>query len=134
MEHLPGDRLLTHTNFNRAEMLDVFKKSQRPLVLVSPSMDRGVDLPGDECRAIIIAKVPYPDLGDPQVNKRVYASTDGNRWYAHKAVSKIIQMAGRGVRSETDYASTYILDEQFDRLYTQYKGMFPPWFKEAIVK
>ena len=96
-------------------------------------MDRGVDLPEEECRVVIIAKVPYPDLGDPQVNKRVYSSRDGSHWYAHKAVSKIIQMSGRGVRSETDFAETFILDEQFRRIYHENIGMFPKWFKEALV-
>lgn len=132
-EHLDQSRVVTHTTFNRAEVLENFKADPRPRVLLSPSMDRGVDLPQEECRAIIIAKVPYPDLGDPQVNKRVYASKDGNNWYAHKTVSKIIQMAGRGVRSDTDYAATYILDGQFGRLLKDNKRFFPPWFKEALV-
>ena len=98
-------RLRSHNTFNRAQVLDEFKRSNYPLVLVSPSMDRGVDLPNDECRAVIIAKVPFPYLGDPQIAKRLYSSKDGRQWYAHRTVSTIIQMAGRGVRSIDDYAS-----------------------------
>lgn len=126
-------RLISHNTQDRVEKLEQFKKSSQPLVLISPSMDRGVDLPEDQCRVIIIAKVPYPSLGDPQVKKRVYASKDGNAWYAYHTIASIVQMAGRGVRSKTDWASTYILDEQFGRLFDYYKNMFPGWFLEALV-
>lgn len=133
-QNLPASRVMTHTTFNRTEVLDTFKASQQPKVLLSPSMDRGVDLPEDQCRFVIIAKMPYPDLGDPQVSKRVYSSKDGNRWYALQTVSKIIQMSGRGVRSVSDHADTYILDAQFNRLFMEWPNMFPKWWKEAIVR
>jgi len=133
MANIKNGRLVTHGIKDRTEVLAKFKRSAEPLVLVSPSMDRGVDLPDEECRVVIIAKVPYPDLGDIQVNRRMYGSKDGSNWYAHKAVSSVVQMAGRGVRSKDDYAITYILDEQFGRLYNDHKKMFPSWFAEAIV-
>jgi len=130
---IDSKRFVTHGVKDRASVLENFKRSDKPLVLLSPSMDRGVDLPEEECRVVVIAKVPYPDLGDKQVNQRVHASKDGDNWYAHKTVSTIVQMAGRGVRSETDHASTYILDRQFDRIYREHKNMFPDWFKQAVV-
>jgi Rad3-related DNA helicase len=133
LNNIKTSRFVTHRTQDRADVLESFKRSTSPLVLVSPSMDRGVDLPGDECRAVVIAKVPYPYLGDPQVNKRVHASVDGNRWYAHRTISTIIQMAGRGVRSATDFASTYILDGKFEDLYNEYRALFPKWFKDSII-
>jgi len=126
-------RLTTHNTKDRAEKLAEFKKSTEPLVMVSPSMDRGIDLPQEECRFIIIAKIPFPSLGDPQIKKRVYASQDGDRWYAYHTISTIIQSSGRGVRSKTDFADTYILDEQFQRLYEKNRDLFPGWFKEALI-
>lgn len=76
---------------------------------------------------------PYPDLSDPQISKRVHASKDGNSWYAHKTISSIIQMSGRAVRSVDDWAVTYILDEQFSRLFREWNNMFPQWYKEAVI-
>ncbi len=134
MQYLDKKRTMSHGSFDREAALEAYKRSSEPKVLLSPSMDRGVDLPDDQCRVIIIVKVPYPDLGDPQISKRVHASTDGNVWYAHKSISKIIQMAGRGVRSKDDYAVTYILDEQFGRLFREHHKMIPQWFREAILK
>jgi len=133
MNKLQSKRIITHSIADRATVLEKFKKSKEPLVLLSPSMDRGVDLPDDECRVVVIAKMPFAGLGDPQVRKRVYASKDGNNWYSHKTISSAIQMSGRGVRSETDYAVTYILDKQFERLYNEHRRLFPEWFKEAVV-
>jgi len=133
MKNLNSGRLMTHDTFNRSDMLSAFKSAKGPKVMISPSMDRGVDLRDDECRVVIIAKCPFPDLGNPQTQKRLYASKDGRRWYAHKTVSKIIQMSGRGVRSATDHATTYILDEQFKRIYDENRDMFPQWYREAVV-
>jgi len=133
MKTIASSRFITHDTASRASVLEKFKVAERPMVLVSPSMERGVDLPGEECRVVIIAKVPYPDLGDPQINRRVHGSKDGNSWYAHRTVSSIVQMSGRAVRSAEDFASTYILDEQFSRLYREWNGMFPSWFKEAVI-
>lgn len=133
-QFLDKTRIMTHSTFDRESVLEAYKKSPQPKVLLSPSMDRGVDLPNNECRVIIIAKVPYPDLGDPQISKRVHASRDGNQWYAHKTISKIIQMSGRAVRSKDDHAETYILDEKFNGLYSENKRMFPKWFVEAIIR
>lgn len=133
VNHVADRRIITHTSMNRAQVLEAFKASDKPLVLLSPSMDRGVDLPDDECRVVVIAKLPYPDLSDPQVNKRVHASADGGRWYAHKTISTVIQMSGRACRSKEDHAITYVLDEQFGKVYRENKGMFPRWFTEALI-
>ena len=134
MQNINTDRFMTHSIADRADVLDKFKVAQGPKVLLSPSMDRGIDLPGDQCRFVVIAKVPYPYLGDPQISKRIHGAYDGNNWYAHKTISKIIQMAGRGVRSVDDYADTFIIDSQFDRLYREHTRLFLPWFKKAIVR
>ncbi len=133
VRNIQSDRFITHSSADRADVLERFKRGDRPMVMLSPSMDRGVDLPGEECRAIVIAKMPYPDLGDPQISTRVYGSPDGNGWYAHKTVSSIIQMAGRGVRSVDDYCDTYILDKQFERIYRDNRRLFPLWFQKAVL-
>ena len=133
MRNVGSKRLITHSTADRASILSKFKTSKDPLVLLSPSMERGVDLPDEECRVIIIAKMPYPDLSDPQISRRIYGSKDGERWYAHKTVSKMVQMSGRAVRSATDHADVYILDRQFEKLYREHSMMFPKWYKEALV-
>jgi ATP-dependent DNA helicase DinG len=131
MSHLPEQRLITHTSLDRESILNQFRTSTDPLVLVSPSFDRGVDLPQESCRAIIIAKMPYLDLSDRQVKARM-DQPGGQRWYNVKTAQTLVQMAGRGVRSKDDYCDTYILDRQFQRLHALTQNILPKWWLEAI--
>lgn len=133
MKKIGSPRIVTHGPKDRTEILAKFKSTNKPLVLLSPSMERGVDLRDEECRVVVVAKVPYPDLGDTQVSRRLHGSKDGDNWYKRETVSAVIQMSGRAVRSKDDYAVTYILDEQFNKLYSENKNMFPVWYREAIV-
>jgi len=117
---------------DRATALSEFKRSSGG-ILVACSADRGVDLPDELCRLIIIAKVPYPYLGDRMVSMRLHMA-DGQSWYTVETVRSVVQMAGRGVRHRDDYCRTVILDSQFgDGLWSRGGVMFPRWFREAIV-
>ncbi|GAI83350.1 unnamed protein product, partial [marine sediment metagenome] len=71
LENLPKERIITHSREDRADKLMEFKNSLEPLIMLSPSFERGVDLPHDQCRVIVICKIPYLDLGDAQTQKRV---------------------------------------------------------------
>lgn len=101
-------------------------------ILLSPSMDRGVDLPGDLCRVQVICKMPFLSLGDKQVSARLH-SRGGQTWYGVQTVRTIVQMTGRAVRNPTDHASTYILDSQFQaRVWSGNRGLLPDWWREAV--
>jgi ATP-dependent DNA helicase DinG len=115
----------------RESVLQRFKASKDG-ILYAPSMERGVDLPGDLCRVQVIAKVPFGNMGDRQISARMHLR-NGDVWYAVQTVRNIVQMAGRGVRSSEDWATTYILDSQFGRnLWGRWKNLFPSWFTEAV--
>ncbi|HEY8531229.1 MAG TPA: helicase C-terminal domain-containing protein, partial [Limnochorda sp.] len=106
---------------------------ERPgAVLVAPSMERGIDLPDDEARVVVVLKIPYPAL-DKQVATRVYGTRGGETWYRVQTVRRLVQMTGRAVRSETDWAHTYILDAQFLELRKKARGLFPRWWEEAVI-
>jgi ATP-dependent DNA helicase DinG len=114
----------------KPEALDRFRRS-RGGVLLAPSMDRGIDLPDDDCRVVVIAKVPYPNLGDKQVSARLH-SKGGQTWYTVQTVRTVVQMTGRGVRHKDDTCTMYILDAMFDDLWNKARGLFPSWWTEAI--
>jgi len=124
-------RLMTHDNNDREVRLAEFKRTLEPDVMLSPSFDRGVDLPDDLCRCIIICKVPYVSLGDPQVKARM-KMPGGEKWYLLKAAQTIMQMSGRGVRNEMDHCDCYILDKQFGFLLSRMRSFFPQWWLDAI--
>lgn len=117
----------------RASAISEFKRVGGS-ILVAPSADRGIDLPDDLCRLIIVAKVPYPNLGDRMVSMRMHMGREGQTWYTVETVRTVVQMAGRGVRHKEDWCKTVILDSQFkDGLWQQGAILFPRWFKEAIL-
>ncbi len=131
--NLYNSRLVSHTSKNREQVLNFFEKDENPLVLVSPSMSEGVDLPYDKCRFQIIYKVPFPYLGDKQVNMRMKRD---KKWYAYKTVMTLMQAYGRGMRAEDDSCYTYIIDSDINMLFKSpmYRSLIPDFFKEAVVR
>lgn len=102
-------------------------------ILLAPSLDRGIDLPGDDCRVIIVCKVPFPSLGDKQISTRLY-SKGGQNWYAVRTIRSLVQMTGRGMRSADDYCVSYILDTNFiNMVWKKNKNLLPTWWKDALV-
>jgi ATP-dependent DNA helicase DinG len=130
-----GIATLTYTNSTEREgVLSNFRAGQAR-VLLAPSMDRGIDLPGDLCRVQVIAKVPYLNLGDRWVKARMSSPNrrEGNRWYKVNAIRSIVQGSGRGVRSEEDTCTTYVLDQQFEMgLWGEWRHLWPLWWREAL--
>ncbi|MBE6491198.1 MAG: ATP-dependent DNA helicase [Methanobrevibacter sp.] len=111
IDNIKTDRFISHDTQNRSEILEKFKSSTEPKVLVSPSVNEGVDLPGDECRFQIIYKIPYPDLGDRQISMR---NAIDPKWYDYKTSLALVQTHGRGMRFEDDYCTTYFIDSRLD--------------------
>jgi len=103
-------RLITHTRKNREDVLQRFKISNDPLVLVTASLGEGVDLKGDLARFEIITKIPYANVSDPQIKARMI---DDRTWYQNDACIRLEQIAGRCVRHENDYCSIFLMDSRF---------------------
>lgn len=130
VENVKSSRLLTHTSSTREEIYKYHLNSPDPTVLVSPSMTEGVNLAGDASRFQIICKIPYPYLGDDVVKKRMAARPG---WYDYQTAKTIIQSVGRSIRSETDYAATYILDSDWKRFFEKNEKLFSEDFLLSIV-
>ncbi len=124
-------RLIFHDSTNKDEILRFHKESDKPTVIVSPSMDTGVSFDNDDARFQIIAKVPYPSLGSQKNKLRQSNNPD---WYSWKTVSGIVQMTGRPVRSNLDYADTIIIDGSFGDVIKHSSHFLPDWIQEAIKK
>ena len=125
-------RLITHDTKNRGDMADFFVASSKPLVLVSPSFSRGLDLKGDRGRFQCVLKIPYAGLGDTQTRARADDGSRGDSWYSGLAIRDIVQMSGRVMRSEDDWGVTYIMDARFGRFYYRNKNQFPKHFQDAV--
>jgi len=124
------DRMLFQEGFeNKKEMLKEHAEREDS-VIVAPAMHEGLDLKDELSRFQIIVKMPYPPIkGNPQLEARMQ---DSQEYYDWLTALKLVQATGRSVRSETDWAHTYILDADFEWFLRKARGILPKWFKEAI--
>lgn len=125
-----SSRLLMPRGNDKQLLLDTFYASKKPYVLISPSLTEGIDLKEDLSRLCIICKVPYANLTDKWTKERM---TIDSSWYSTAACINLVQMSGRSIRSETDFANTYILDNDFEKLAINANDIFPEWWKDSVV-
>ncbi|NPV12888.1 MAG: DEAD/DEAH box helicase family protein [Ignavibacteria bacterium] len=128
-EQYINKRLIFHTPDNRDEMLDKHINSDKPTVIVSPSMISGVDLKDDLSRFQIILKIPFPFLGSEKIKQRQKTKPE---WYSWKTVCNLIQMSGRSIRSHEDWAETFILDSSLSDLLKYNSKLIPRWYSDSI--
>lgn len=79
-------------------------RRERGIIVVTTKARRGIDLPDENCRSIIILKYPFPDLSDPAI--AVEKEEMGERFwiqYNDKARREFLQMIARGLRNDGDW-------------------------------
>lgn len=124
-----NDRLLTHeSSKDKNETIDKHFKSKNT-VLLSPTMNEGLDLKDDLSRFQIMLKMPFPSLGSIYNRKKADRFPE---WYAYQTVLTLIQMSGRSVRSKEDHCVTYIFDENFLWFYKKWIKFFPKYWRDAL--
>jgi Rad3-related DNA helicase len=122
------NRLIQQEQGKREEGLEQWKNC-RDKVFLSVNFEEGQDWVGDICTAQILFKVPYLNLNDKRVRVRINGRHE-NDWFNNETLKKVIQSYGRAVRTETDQARFYVIDESFLWL-LQKSDSIPPFFIEA---
>lgn len=128
-QSVQSPRLITATDRTREQALDHHIQSSAPTVLLSPSMTEGVDLRDDLSRFQVICKIPYPNLADAVTAEKMKRDP---QWYAWCTAKALIQSVGRSIRSMSDSAQTYILDEDFQNFFRRNRNVFPTDFCDLI--
>jgi Rad3-related DNA helicase len=136
---IDDDRLIKHDPETREDIVTKFLKEGKKIrsedeektnsVMISPSLMSGISLDEDLSRFQIIMKVPYPNISSNKIKSRQKADKN---WYNWFTCVQIIQMAGRSVRSENDWAHTFILDSSFSDI-LKTTSYLPRWFTDAII-
>ncbi len=126
-------RLITHDAEDRQIKLSIFKESSKPLIMVSPSMERGISLDNEQARFLIVSKCPYESLADKRVSQRLYGSGSiGKLWYRSIAIQNLIQSMYRGVRNKKDYCDIWLVDEQIKKLIFENLKLIPKYIRESM--
>lgn len=124
-----GSLMVIHDRRDLRATVEKFKATKGPAVLISPSVGTGYDFPGDDCRFQIIAKLPFIDMTPAIIKARMRI----DKFYTdHVALVALIQMVGRGVRSNTDWCRTYLIDDNWDWWVRRVNKMMPKWFKVGL--
>jgi ATP-dependent DNA helicase DinG len=121
-------RLIYHETENREKQL-IKMKNKKNGIIVSPSMTSGISLDDDLSRFQVMLKVPYPNISSNKIKAR---QSSNKKWYAWRTIVEITQAYGRSVRSETDWADTFILDSCFSDILKYNRYLFPKYIIEAI--
>ena len=128
IDHVPDeDGQVVSRDDAIARYMDLVNNGQQ-CILISPSCTEGLDLKGDLGRFSIVFKVPYGNLGDKWIKRRMEISKE---WYARQALNQTLQAAGRVVRDPSDEGYTYILDESWINLMNSTSRLIPDWWKDA---
>lgn len=114
---------------DRTDVINAFIAAKKPAILISPSSTEGLDLKDELSRFAIFVKIPYGNLGDQWIKKRMEISKE---WYQRRAVIDIIQGSGRVVRSKEDWGHVFILDAAWSYLYTNMLHSIPKWWRKAL--
>lgn len=91
----------------------------------------GVDLPGDRLVGAFVASLGLPQHNEPNevMRERMDAMFgDGYEYtYVYPGLQKVVQAAGRVIRSETDAGVLYLLDDRFAR--QEIRALLPAWWQ-----
>jgi len=98
-------------------------------VLLSSSLWEGVDLKDDLSRFQIIAKVPYPNYKEKRIKAKMEKFPS---WYTSQTLTKLLQGFGRSIRSETDWAKTYVLDTAANNVFFKAQRMIPRAYYDVL--
>jgi Rad3-related DNA helicase len=130
---IPNPRLMFHISKDRDDVLNDFLEAlpESGKVLVSVAMTEGLDLKGDLATFQILFKCPFPNYREDLRVYRRLKELKHNKWYGIQTLKTIIQAYGRAVRSPTDVAKFYVIDDDVNRVCKRWYSQLPQFFREA---
>jgi DNA excision repair protein ERCC-2 len=91
----------------------------------------GVDLPGSRLVGAFIATLGLPPVNavNAEMERRLSVMFDSGYEYTYlyPGLQKVIQAAGRVIRSPSDRGVLYLIDDRFAR--AEVRGLLPPWWQ-----
>ena len=97
------------------------------------SFAEGIDLPGRRLIGAFIATLGLPQLNpvNEQIKARMTANFGTERGYdyayLYPGVQKVVQAAGRVIRTTSDRGVVYLIDDRFTR--SDVQALFPAWWE-----
>lgn len=146
MEQLPNDwrsLVLCQDDYQKAQLLKYHRqridKGEGSLIFGLSSFSEGVDLPGNYCTHVLIAKIPFAVPNDPiEMTLSEWVEQQGMNAFMTLAVPdaafRLVQASGRLLRSETDTGQITLFDERIvsKRYGKAILDSMPPYSRELF--
>jgi len=121
----------------RTEFLDQFTDTSQRIgfVVLGGAFGEGIDLPGDRLIGAFIATLGLPQFNP--VNEQLRVRMDDlfgagyDYTYLFPGLQKVIQAAGRIIRTEQDAGVLWLMDDRFGD--AKVRSLFPTWWKVSTV-
>lgn len=123
-------RTLIYKNSSEKEECISKVKNNTNYIIMGPSLVEGIDLPGEKCKFVIIAKIPFLSLGDLYVRSKMRIF---KKWYNVHTMNSLIQGIGRGNRFISDKSNVYIIDACFKRIFSYTKKFWPNYITNRFI-
>ncbi|MDT8398506.1 MAG: ATP-dependent DNA helicase DinG [Pseudomonadales bacterium] len=136
-------KVLSQDDYSKQQLLDRHRDrieaGQGSIIFGLASFTEGIDLPGNYCRHVVIAKIPFAVPNDPvEATLGEWVKSQGRNPFMEisvpEASMRLIQATGRLLRLESDTGLITILDE---RLLTRRYGQdildsLPPYRRQVF--
>jgi Rad3-related DNA helicase len=123
------ETLLSHAKSDLELVLAKYRSTPPPVVLVSPSLERGYDFPGDACRTSIVVKVPFPDGRSEVMKARKKRDPEYPDYVTMKTLE---QKLGRHIRGVDDWGEGFIADTDFVWFWKRAKKFAGEAFRQSV--
>jgi len=100
-------------DYGRQQLAQMFRDSPETSLLGVASFWVGLDVPGEALTALVIDKLPFPNMSDPLVD--AINSRDKKSFFKYSLPNAIItlrQGIGRLIRSKSDFGIVILLDSR----------------------
>jgi len=113
--------VLAQDDYSKQELLRLHRQTvdrgEASVIFGLASLAEGIDLPGDYCKHVVIAKIPFPVPNDPvDATLGEWVKAQGRNPFQEisvpEAALRLIQASGRLLRQESDTGAITILDER----------------------
>ena len=112
------------------KIVDQYRASPPPAILVTPSASTGYDFRGPDCRYIVMIKVPFPDTRSKVMQRRKESDPE---YYNYLTMLDLIQTFGRGTRSPSDWCENFAIDNNYQWFMNRNQHHAPQWFKRQAL-
>ena len=129
------DRILLQDHFAKQELLRLHRArvdaGEGSVIFGLASFAEGIDLPGERLIGAFIATLGLPQVNpvNEQMRRRLQAvfGSGHDYTYLYPGIRKVIQAAGRVIRTTDDRGSLHLIDDRFAR--PRVLGLLPPWWR-----